>query len=367
MVGLASALIGILAQDPAFFEYEVGGTLGKPIARVHMIQDRVEPPKLSPAKFGEPPQQWMFEWLTTVLVDRKGSRTEYNARFLIYNQERKAKGDQAVPVGRMLSRLWDFNYQEMRLDHANAYNGGLIEVYLCWGGKAGGEHRYDFDLQYRNGRKVNNIYFFDLRSFTDPVEKAREVAHEYGHASLPPVGGFTDPEPWANGYLGERLYLRHLRDAMREGKIPAADVMDVSLESLDEWVKANVDPLVKQAARSGPDSKRLIDRSKAGMDAYIGLAMYIDTIFPRQVLSRSMVLSSQKAVDYIAGIESAAEEPEQITLRIPPYLKGEDLWVPLGKGQVFGAKVVSRNGNWAKLRPNGAAPVVLVPKRPPEG
>ena len=43
------------------------------------------------------------------------------------------------------------------------------------------------------------------------AEACRELAHEYGHAVLPAIGGFKSPEDWANGYLGERLFLRWLR------------------------------------------------------------------------------------------------------------------------------------------------------------
>lgn len=51
-----------------------------------------------------------------------------------------------------------------------------------------------------------DILFFKSGQPRSEVEWLREIAHEYGHVSLAPMGRFRPPlEPFGNGYLGETL------------------------------------------------------------------------------------------------------------------------------------------------------------------
>jgi len=236
-------------------------------------------------------------------------------------------------------------------------------VYLCWGGIAGGEQRFDVDNRVRPPRKVNTIYLYDIKSFTDPMEMAREVAHEYGHAILPPVGGFKSPEAWANGYLGEKLYLRWIRDEMKKGRYGYLDSMNARLEQIDKWVQTNVDPLVVKAATEGPKADVLVGTGQKAMDAYLGLALYTAQVMPISVFRRSLVLNgTMTAKDYPAAIATAAEEPEKFALQIPEILKSKAIWIPLGKGKVAGATVIARKGAWAHIQPGeGSVTVTVTP------
>ena len=50
------------------------------------------------------------------------------------------------------------------------------------------------------------ILFWKAGLARPEAEWLRELFHEYGHVSLPPIGGFRAPlEPYANGYIGETL------------------------------------------------------------------------------------------------------------------------------------------------------------------
>ncbi|HTE17337.1 MAG TPA: hypothetical protein VK689_03020, partial [Armatimonadota bacterium] len=69
-------------------------------------------------------------------------------------------------------------------------------VWLARNGTAGGE---EFE---------GHLYLFAILEHRAPAEWVRELAHEYSHTHLPRVGEFTQPEKWANGYLGERLFLK---------------------------------------------------------------------------------------------------------------------------------------------------------------
>ncbi len=330
-----------------------------PDARVllNILLERLEPAKIAPKH-----PDWIFEWVTSALCDLPGEPRQFELRFRVFAQERREKNDKGERVARMLARLWEFNDLRFGLDHSPQYNSRIVDAYVCYGGDPGGEQLFDEDLT-SDGRlvKVNTIYIYALDSFTEPVEMAREVAHEYGHATLPGVGGFTKPEAWANGFLGEKLYLRMLRDEMALKRLDVVDAMGATQASLDTWVKANVDPLVLKAAASGPVEGKLSGKGEDAMDAYMGQVCYVQSVLPEKVFRRSLVLiGSTKAKDYPSGVVLAAEEPDDYVVAIPGLLKGKSLWVPLGKGKLSGAKVLQKRGDWVQVQPQPGVPVRVV-------
>jgi hypothetical protein len=327
--------------------------------------ERLPESKLSPKKFGKPPKPFEFEWIVRGLgkVDNR-----WTDRLRVYSQQRKQEGDLAPLVARMAMRLWDFNMQRLRFDHAQQYNRGIIDFYLCWGGEPGGEQTFDWDVVDNPPRqiKVNTIYIYDLQSFNDPLEMAREVAHEYGHATLTPIGDYTEPESWANGYLGEKMYLRYLRNEMRVNRMEPIDAMGATLKQLDDWVKRNVDPLVVRAAVTGPQPQMLAGKDAASMDSFLGLALYMESILPPNMFARTLkVINSDKARDYPEAILTAVQERERVVIELPAILKDKEVWVPLSpKAKITGAEIVKRNGDWAQIKPGiGAITLVHPPQR----
>ncbi len=320
--------------------------------------------KKSPLKFGDPPIPYEFEWVVTGLGRKSGAgNPTFDPRFSVYSQQRKEQGDLAPLVARQLLRMWDFNVQRLGFDHAFLYNQGVVDVYLCWGGQAGGEQRFDEDTEKGQLIKVNTIYIYDLPSFKDPVQMCREVAHEYGHATLPAVGGFSEPEDWANGYLGEKLYLLWLRDEMKAKRLEPVDAMGATFEQLDAWVRKNVDPLIANVAKGGPDLALMDGKGTGAMDAYIGLTLLMQAILPPRVLKACLQDSgSAKAKDFPPGILRTLEGwPTGIVLDIPAaYRNG--LWIPAGKTRIAGATVEKRRGDWAYIKP-GTGVVTLVPPK----
>lgn len=328
----------------------------------------LEPPKLSPKKFpsanGDAP--WEFPWLTSVVADDKASANPAPIlRFGVFSQDRKSRGDLAGKVARMLARLWQLNQAHLGFGNPKQFRNGAVDVYLCWGGKAGGEQMFASDSTGGNRPvPVNTIYIYDLASFGTPIEMAREVAHEYGHACIPPAGGYQQPEYWANGFLGEKLFLLWMRDAIASGKLIEADAMDASVADLDAWLRVNVLPLVAKAASTGPDLTLLKQKSAEAMAAYHGLVLYAATLFPKPILGRSLLLTgSQNAWDYPKGLMMAVQELEKIKLSFPPALRGRSVWIPLGKGRLFGAQQVARKGDWVQVRA-GKDPVTIIPATP---
>jgi hypothetical protein len=335
----------------------------EPRLMIRQPQEALAQPKKGPRTFGVNKIPFEFEWITWGFA-KVGKADQHDLRLRVYSQERKPEGDSAQAVTRMMLRLWDLNFQRLGIDHAPRTPDGrrLINVYVTYGGKAGGEQFKHAEYEANTKVSTNNIYIYDMASFTDPLEMAREVAHEYGHATLPEVGGYTEPEYWANGYVGEKLYLTWIRDLLAANLLMPDDFMGVTKEQLDGWVSTNVDPLILAAAAKPPTMGALAKRDKAGLDLYVGLTVYMGQLLPNKVFARSLkLIGSQNARDYPGAIALAMEEPETVALTVPAALKGKEFWVPTGTGRLTGAKILAIEGGWTKI--STTADTVTVKRR----
>jgi hypothetical protein len=320
--------------------------------------------KQSPRKFGDPAEPWLFEYLVSAYALNPRQSSQQDLRHRVYSQLRNSTNDPAVSVARTLIRLFDFNYFQLDLDHDPTYSSGVIDVYLCFGGTAGGEQRLDVDYQRKPKERVNTIYIFDLASFTEPLEKLREVAHEYGHATLSPIGGFQRPEDWANGYLGERVYLRWIRNEMSRGRFFVDDAMGANQSSLDGYVATKVTPLVDQATKLGPNGKWWGVGPEA-MDGFMGLALAIDQFVGPRAMSRSLMLNDPfKAKDYAKSVADAIQEQPSWRVTTDESNIGRTLWLPTGDILSEGASVLETNGFWRKLKIDAKSYVIRPVKRP---
>lgn len=352
------ALAALQVQGKAFKLATYDGIQGRDTVVIRTLTERATAPKLSPKKFGEPPRAWEFDW---VVAGYAQMAQVQSACFEIFSQESTLGSARPEGVARMLMRLYGYNVERLLLEHHLDLNFGMISVYLCYGGEPGGEQLYDYDPQ--TNRKVNTIYFYDLRSLTSPVEAAREVAHEYGHATLPPFGGYSEPENWANGLLGEKLYLPYLADAIRKGELASSDAMGATVEKLDAWTKVNVDPLLASAALHGPQPSVLAGKSKASMDAALGLVLWTARLYDGKVMKRALVIGGTDAKSFPEAASTAAEEPALTTLNIPSDLRSKPIWIPVGKDKkktrIFGAaELTDRKNGWVRIQP-GAGPVIV--------
>lgn len=306
----------------------------------------LDPPRVCP-KYG-----WEYPFLSTGFVRRAGAEAEL--RFRVYCQSRR-RLPAAVSVNRALLRLWSLVDSRLGLDHARPY-GRLVEVFLTEGGDAGGEQGIFFgpgpDGQPRSH---NTIYIYHLSSFDGPVEKAREVAHEYGHAVLPAIGGFEAPEEWGNGSLGERLFLMWLAEELASGALKPEDAMGAEADAVAAWVRDRVLPLSDRVWLNGPDLKLLKSKGPEAMDEYLGVMLMAAQAFP-DAMPRAVLLSGGvKAMDALRGVLRATEERETWEVRVPERLRGREVWLPLpGRWEFEGAEELERKGDWVKVRPGGA-------------
>ena len=137
-----------------------------------------------------------------------------------------------------------------------------FDVWLCTGGGAGGE-------QWRS-----NLYLYDLETPRSSIEWIREVVHEYSHLALPPIGGYTAPEYWANGYLGERLLVRWF---MREPNGPAeVNALWGDFSGAPNFERLLIAPPLALYKKIGPSPKWLARKDEPGMRYLIGQALTFD-------------------------------------------------------------------------------------------
>ena len=310
--------------------------------------------KLSPKLFGPTKEPFPFDYLVAGFVQPPKAATgedRWELRFRVYNQMKPKPGDETFSAARMLLRLWE-TAETWGYDHPETIPGQAVDVYLCWGGEPGGEQLIDHDPQIPKGfsDRVNTIYIYDLPSFRGPVERAREIAHEYGHAVLPAVGGYTAPEYWGNGVLGERLFLSALARDVKTGVVPARDLFDLDPKDLDVWLAKNVAPARTRAALNGPFSAALSAKDKSGMDAFVGLATYLQAILPPKTFGRALKLMATGTPSALAkSAPLAAAETRELRLTFPPELLNRPVFIPIATAPIPGVKILSRKNGWTKI------------------
>ncbi len=329
------------------------------LARTNMY--KLEEPKTSPL------QGWTFEWISTG-YGATSNRDQMWLRTRVFSQVRKQKNDPTHSIARMVMRLWDFNYSRMGKDHNPSHYLQVVDIYLCFGGEAGGQQLVapDPEAPTQTGApsNVNTIYFYDSNSFNDPLEMAREVAHEYGHATLNPFGIYTEPEDFAGGDIGERIYLSWMLRELKAKRLTSADVMGASIEQLEGYVQKNVHPLVKEFAAVGPKATGLDQRDKAGYNALLGAVMYAELLLPPQQLRRALDFIDNNREEAAKEIYNAASELPELKVTVPSYLSGMAIWLPVGKGKLAGGKALQTVGDWVKVQPQSETLTITYPESP---
>lgn len=265
-------------------------------------------------------------------------------------------------AGKFLVRLWDIAQGTLRLKHPPAYGEGTIDVYLCDGGTPGGEQLLGREILGGRVRNFNAIFVFQIGTLDEPLEAARELAHEYGHAVIPAVGGFVEPEDWGNGYLGERLFLHHLRTEMQSGRIAGEDAMGADSKSIAEFCSREIDPSVAKVAKNGPDFAALKSKGPKALEAYLGFMMYLRTVFDDTAFARALALGGSRAAEVPAGAIEAINLEACAVLRIPSNWVRTPVWIPIpARWKTSDATITRRIGDWAVAYPKSTAVKVSRP------
>ncbi|MBS1723226.1 MAG: hypothetical protein JSS66_09775 [Armatimonadetes bacterium] len=311
------------------------------------------PPSSLAAPKVSPKNQWSFDLLSVVSIANPNGA---QGRLRVFGQSSTPKEAALKPesTARALARVFDLNFTQFKLDHTPEFGNQQVDVYLCSQGQPGAEQLFGEDpgTPETGGApgKVNTIYVYQVGTLTEPVEALREIVHEYGHATLPPVKTTGGHEEWANGDLGERIYMTWVRDCLAKKTLEPADVLGVDLQAIVPYVKTKVAPSVSRVGTKGPDFAAC---AKGDMAAYLDVAIYAFRLLPPEVFRRALVLNpDQTPKGFLTSLMEAVQERERIELNAV-FPVGSEFWVPVGKARLSGAKVIATRGGWAKVHSSG--------------
>jgi hypothetical protein len=125
--------------------------------------------------------------------------------------------------------------------------------------------------------------------------------------------------------------------------------MGADLDVIDGWVKTHVDPLVEAAAIKGPDQS--VKGGKAAMDAYLGIALYVDQLFGHATFSRTFRFAQQDDPETIwDAVAAAVEELPKTTVKLPKSWVGKTVWLPVSVGSFSGAPVMAKRKGWVQFK-----------------
>lgn len=312
---------------------------------VRQTSTPLEIAKRSPLKFPPENKPYEFEWLTEGYAHAWKSTTDTQLRFRVFSQDRKVHDGLAILTTNLLLKLWTYNFSELKIDHKPDYNRSCVDVYLCFAGDPGGEQLFDNDTQAKGiSSKVNTIYIYDLPSFKEPLEKVREICHEYGHASLPAVGGYDKPEYWANGYLGEKIFMTWLS---KQPSVTTDLLLGCEPKVLKSYVQKVCDPLIFKGAVNLPSQAWMGGKSEEYMNRYIGLMLWMQSVLPPNVFAQSMkIMRTYNPKDVTESLVEACDAIDNYTFSVPANVIGKKIWFPFGRKKISGAQIIGRSGNW---------------------
>ena len=211
---------------------------------------------------------WKFDdMLLAYAFDR--DKHCWNLRFRVMWQEVPGQQESRFKLAQQIATLL---LRDAALLHA--YTGltsprfstdGAINVWLAEKGDVGGESYND------------SIYLQEVGTSRTPTEWVREISHEYSHQVFPVVGGYSQPEWGANGYMGERLFLRWLL----ENRLPEDPKVFGSilwLNSIDaqEVKDTRIVRVIRQYAAEGPEAPAMRASDRKAMENFIGMACYLE-------------------------------------------------------------------------------------------
>lgn len=213
---------------------------------------------------------------------------------------------------------------------------GVINVWLAEKGDAGGEAFNE------------NIYLQEIGVQRAPIEWVRELAHEFGHETLPVVGGYVRPEWASNGILGERLFMRWLLLNANPGETQPW----ISAMKPEQVKESRIDCYVRQFAALGPNSPHMLETDNAAMDAFTGMALYLDETLGSTPLTNAMKMMTTPAFSGANGFRQSVEAQATfqqsmaqpvVNLRLSELPAHIPLWVYLTAGSWRGV-IETRDG-----------------------
>jgi hypothetical protein len=212
-------------------------------------------------------------------------------RVMVQKERRLPLAEQCLDLLLRLRALCQLNIPARRL--------GPVDVWLCEDGKPGAQS------------SGSNIHIFSAGTHRAPEEWVRQLCHEFGHAALPGVDHFPEPEPWSNGAMGELIFGRWLAEAM-ELSAPLHEWLS------SQWSQAFYErrfwPPIEGLLESGLPS------AKDDVKRYAALGAYAEAAFGPQILLDALPRSSPEPGALIAGLQwaMASRSRTGLTIHLAP-------------------------------------------------
>lgn len=238
----------------------------------------------------------------------------YSRRFIVYANDAEIKPT-LKRVARTLLLLHALVKERLRKDHPR--NSETVEVWMSR--QSGG-----LGLETAGRQLRNQIYFFNIFLERSPAEWLREVAHEYGHFILPGFAGFSEPEEWGDGVLGEKLFLLWIAQEVKAGRIAPDGVPFVAAEQFEEHIAKRVAPQIKRIMESGISPAALNARTGDGMNTLAAAAMYIESVYQSKGLRDAFAYTESadgsvfyKGGDLYRGFLRSLDASNRFTVQVP--------------------------------------------------
>jgi hypothetical protein len=233
----------------------------------------------------------------------------------------------AMHTARFLGALW--RRIESRLTTLpTKLRQGHLDVWLCPNGDAGGEQ---FD---------RHILLYNPAEPRSDLEWTRELCHEYGHWLLPSPAHYTAPEPWANGLLGERLFIAWLENDITNATLAPADIPWAGTADLRYYLKRQTHPLIQRIHNRPPSPALLAQNTPEAMDAYTALMLHTENLHgPRALFDILIYLPKSpdgkyRGDHFLQAVQHwAAAEPRPLRAASPSEIR---LYLPKGRTQIQG-------------------------------
>lgn len=169
--------------------------------------------------------------------------------------------------------------------------------------------------------RVSQVYLFEIAEPRTEIAWARVIAHEFGHLVLLAARGYSAPEGDAAGFLGERVFLKWLREDLLA--LPRSFDDFCEREGLQLYYNRQLAPLMARYSAGGPGDKRLKQLDAEGMDYYIGMALDTDEVFGSKVLGFALYhLESTSPTALVNAVRNGVFLESELKVKLPA-------WVPL--------------------------------------
>lgn len=220
----------------------------------------------------------------------------------------------ALKVARLAARLMRLHKDRVGKDTAFPQGEDMAQVWLT---RVKAPHNGSAAAETR----VNNVYLFEIAEPRPEIEWARTISHEWGHLTLLAARGYKDPEGDAAGFLGERLFLKWLREDLQA--LPRSFDDFCERDGLQLYYTRQLAPLMARYNAGGPDDKRLGQLTTAGMDYYIGMALDTDEVFGSKVFGFALYhLEDTTPQALVNAVRNAVFLQTELKVKLPA-------WVPL--------------------------------------